>query len=85
MIDSASPTALITGGSSGIGYELARCFAQDGYRIILVASGRPALEEARNRIAMEFHGDVTAIAKDHLDPYRRCGAVRRAGDAGHSG
>ncbi len=64
MIDSASPTALITGGSSGIGYELARCFAQDGYRIILVASGRPALEEARNRLAMEFHGDVTAIPKD---------------------
>ncbi len=29
--------AVITGASSGIGYELASCAAQDGYNLIIVA------------------------------------------------
>ena len=38
--------ALVTGGSSGIGLELARCFAQDGHRLIIVAKDRGRLERA---------------------------------------
>ena len=34
---SVRPLAVITGGSSGIGYELARRFAEDGFDLIIAA------------------------------------------------
>lgn len=37
-------TVLITGASSGIGLELARCFAVDGCRLVLVARNTEALQ-----------------------------------------
>jgi short-subunit dehydrogenase len=38
-------TVLITGASSGIGLELAKCFAADGCRLVLVARSHEALEK----------------------------------------
>ncbi|RCJ32029.1 short-chain dehydrogenase [Nostoc minutum NIES-26] len=43
-------TALITGASGGIGYELAKLFARDGYNLVLVARS----EEKLTQIAKEF-------------------------------
>src|SRR5207245_1067096 len=37
-------TALITGASGGIGYELAKLFAHDGYGLVLVARNKKALD-----------------------------------------
>jgi short-subunit dehydrogenase len=34
------PLALVTGASSGIGYELARLFAADGHDVIITATGQ---------------------------------------------
>jgi uncharacterized protein len=62
-----SKTALITGASSGIGYELAKCFASDGTSLVLVAR-----DEARlGQIAAELQSpavSVKVIAADLARP-----------------
>jgi len=63
-----SMTALVTGASSGIGYELARLFARDGYRLVLVARNRQRLEEAAERIRKsEPAASIKVISKDLSD------------------
>jgi uncharacterized protein len=47
------PLALVTGASSGIGYELARKLAEVGYDIVAVSSNRDKLTQAVDRIAQE--------------------------------
>jgi len=55
--------ALITGATSGIGLELARLFAKDGYNLIIVA--REETELATISQELSAHNiDVVAIAKD---------------------
>lgn len=49
-------TVLITGASSGIGFELARCFARDQYHIIMVAHHQGKLHQAAQQIQQEFSG-----------------------------
>jgi uncharacterized protein len=55
--------ALITGGTSGIGYELTKLFARDGYGIILVARGQDALD--RTAEELRANGvEVLTFSKD---------------------
>ncbi|MDU0371690.1 SDR family NAD(P)-dependent oxidoreductase [Hymenobacter endophyticus] len=61
---STSKTALITGGTSGIGRELATCFAQDQYNLILVARNQQELDQAAQEIKQQHGVEVTTIAKD---------------------
>ena len=44
------PTALITGASGGIGLELARVFAREGYGLVLVARNQKRLEEIAQEV-----------------------------------
>ncbi len=44
------PVALVTGGSGGIGLELARVLADDGHDLVLVARGQAALERAAEEL-----------------------------------
>jgi len=39
------PLAVVTGASSGIGYELAKQFAQNGFDLLVTATG-PSVNEA---------------------------------------
>lgn len=54
--------ALVTGGSSGIGLELARCAAKDGCDLIIVAN-EPEIEEAANDLR-SFGGTVDTVQTD---------------------
>lgn len=55
--------ALITGATSGIGYELAKLFAQDNYNLVLVARAQDELERAAAELR-QHGGEVKTIAKD---------------------
>lgn len=54
--------ALITGATSGIGLELAKLFAADGYKLILVARNQFELSDAAEKIGSS--NDVITISKD---------------------
>jgi uncharacterized protein len=61
-------TVLITGGSGGIGYELAQLFAGNGYSLVLVARNRDKLEEIKNDFEKRFGIFVKVINKDLSKP-----------------
>jgi short-subunit dehydrogenase len=63
--------AIITGASSGIGFQLAQCCAEDGHDL-LIAADEPDIEEAA--ILLRGHGvEVTAV---HADLAQRAGVER---------
>jgi hypothetical protein len=60
-------TALITGASSGIGYELARRFGQDAYDLILVARDRQKLEQLAQDVQSHYGVTTKVIVRDLVD------------------
>ena len=59
-----SKTALITGGTSGIGRELAKLFAQDKYNLVLVARSQDELAQTAQELQQQYGITVKTIAKD---------------------
>lgn len=57
-------TALITGASSGIGYELARLFARDRYNLVIVSRDEETLKEVAEECRDLGSSLVTVIPKD---------------------
>jgi uncharacterized protein len=59
-----SPTALITGASSGIGLELAKLFAQDKYDLVLIARSYDKLKVIADELEKTHRVQVKYCAKD---------------------
>jgi short-subunit dehydrogenase len=59
-----SKTALITGASGGIGLELAKLFARDGYNLVLVARSADKLRQISGELQSQFGIKVNGIALD---------------------
>lgn len=64
MSTPGTETVLITGASSGIGLELAKCFAADGCRLILVARNTEALEKLAEELRRENGIEAIVLTAD---------------------
>lgn len=62
MATQARPLAVVTGASTGIGYELARCCAEKGYNLV-IAADEPQIHEATRNIA-QLGASVEAVQAD---------------------
>jgi short-subunit dehydrogenase len=62
MTSDTRPLAIVTGASSGIGYELAKCCAEQGFNL-LIAADQPAIHEA----AREFRALGAAVEAIEAD------------------
>jgi len=60
--------ALITGATSGIGYELAKLFAKDGYNLIIVARSEEELQNIATEFEQQFGINAIAIPTDLFKP-----------------
>ena len=75
-ISLAGRSAIVTGGSKGIGLGVATRFAQSGADVAIVARGREALDSAAKTVDAAGRGRVVAVAADVAN----AADVRRAYD-----
>ena len=68
MIGSKDGYALVTGASSGIGYELAKVLAKDGKNLVIVARSQDKLEELKTEIENKYGTSVRVLPKDLSNP-----------------
>jgi hypothetical protein len=57
-------TVLITGTTSGIGYELSKVFAREGFNLVLVSRNEQKLTKQKEELTKEYAIEVYTIGKD---------------------
>jgi uncharacterized protein len=62
--NNSNPYALVTGATSGIGYEFCKLFASDGYNLIIIARSDERLNEVAAEFGEKYNVDVYPLAKD---------------------
>ena len=67
-INLAGRSAIVTGGSKGIGFGVATRFAQSGADVAIVARGREALDAAARSIGTASAARVIAVVADVASP-----------------
>jgi NAD(P)-dependent dehydrogenase (short-subunit alcohol dehydrogenase family) len=75
-------TALITGGSRGLGLALARHLAADGWNLVVDGRDADALEQARREVDAAGPGTVIALPGDIADPVHVAALVSTAAGQG---
>ncbi len=60
--------AVVTGASGGIGAELARLFARDGWEVVLVARSRDGLEKVGRELQRAYGATYHVVPADLADP-----------------
>jgi uncharacterized protein len=64
MTSQSQQYVLVTGATSGIGYELAKIFAANSYNLIIVSRPTANLMDVAKQLADQYQIDVVPIAKD---------------------
>ncbi len=60
-------TVLITGASSGIGLELAKIFAREGYQLVIIARREERLVELKHELEEKYNVQVTCFVCDLIE------------------
>ena len=67
-MNNKNKTALVTGATSGIGLELAKLFAKDGYDLVIVSRDADDLKNIAKDLKKDASITITTIAKDLFEP-----------------
>src|ERR1044071_1945700 len=61
-------SAIITGGSRGIGRETARQFLEEGVRVTICGRNAETLERTRAELTRQTGGEIHAVVADMIKP-----------------
>jgi len=68
--------ALVTGGTTGIGYAIAEAFLREGARVVITGRDGELGEQAEKHLRV--HGDARFLKADAADPEQVSGSVEKA-------